>query len=131
MVDYTSDVHSLYLNGSGYLSPKLRVAGTLAYNASKAEMDQVIMPDVTDRLVNGAGDPELTHQDFGFEELDQYSNLDYQLISLTLGFELLFSPGVTYTLDGTYADLTDDAGYVYGVESGSFSQLRTGLRFDF
>ena len=48
-----------------------------------------------------------------------------------LGTELTVSPGVTLTADGEYAELTDDAGWVYGLESGSLFMIRTGVRLDF
>jgi hypothetical protein len=62
--------------------------------------------------------------------MDTYSDLDYSLIRLSLGFEYRLSPSVVLTADGDYADLSDNAAYVYGDESGSIFMIRSGIRFD-
>lgn len=100
--------------------------GTLSYVASTAALDVVEMPDVTEQLQE-----DLTHQDFTFLEMDSYSDLDYKLLKLSLGLELRLSQSVVWTADTDFADLTDDAAYVYGNESGSIFLIRSGFRFDF
>jgi hypothetical protein len=126
MADYTTKAQNLYLNVTGNPTERLLLHGSLVYNKSTAEYDRVLMPDVSARL-----DGALSHQDFTFDEMHTYSNLDYTIIQATLGFEYKIAAGVTYTIDGEYADLSDDAGYVFGIESGSLSMIRTGLRFAF
>jgi hypothetical protein len=126
MADYKTKAQNIYLNIAGSPAEKLRVRSTLVYNVSIGEYDQVIMPDVTDRL-NG----DLSHQDFTFDEMHEYSNLDYNLLQVSAGFDYKLSPQVTFTLDGEYADFTDDAGWVYGIESGSLFEIRSGFRVDF
>ena len=126
MADYETKAQNVYLTVAGTPASKLRVTSTLVYNKSTAEYDRVVMPDVSDRL-NGA----LSHQDFEFDEMHEYSNLDYSLIRISLGFSYLLADNVTLTADGQYADLTDDAGYVYGDESGKFFMIRSGVGFTF
>ncbi len=126
MADYETKGTNVYLSVSGAPTEKLRVTSTLVYNKSTGEYDPVVMPDVTARL---AGD--LTHQDFTFDHMHEYSNLDYSLMQLSLGGEYLVAKGVTFTVNGDYADLSDDAGYVYGDESGSLFMVRSGFRLDF
>jgi len=126
MSDYKSDVHNIYVNATFLPMEKFRMTTTVSYNMSKAELDEVIMPDITDRL-----DGDLVHQDFSFNEMHEYSNLEYNIIRLSASMEYLLSAGVTLTADVDYADLTDDQGYVYGDESGSMFIIRTGVRFEF
>lgn len=126
MTDYTTDAHTVYLSANFIPTSKARFHGTLSYVASTAALDVVEMPDVTEQLQG-----DLTHQDFTFLEMDSYSDLDYKLLQLSLGLEVKLSQGLTWTADTDYADLTDDAAYVYGNESGSIFMIRSGFRFDF
>ena len=73
----------------------------------------------------------LVDQDFTFDHMHEYSNLDYSMMQISFGLSYKLTDGLTFTADGEYADLTDDAGYVYGIESGSLFMVRSGLRFDF
>nr|MBN2277368.1 hypothetical protein [candidate division Zixibacteria bacterium] len=131
MVDYKTNSLNLYLNSSYTYSPRLQLFATLTFSQSKAELDQVIMPSITERLYNDfIGGTDLTHQDFSFDEMHEYSNLDYRLLGLSLGLEYEISAGLTWTADGQYYDLIDDQGYVYGDESGSLFIIRTGFNYD-
>jgi len=132
MVDYKTNVNSLYFNGSFQATPKLRINGALTFNKTKAEYDQVLMPNVEDRLVDGAGAPgQLELQDFDFSQMDTYSNLEYQLLRFAAGFEYRIAPDIIITVDGEYADLDDKAGYVYGIESGKYFMIRSGIGVEF
>ena len=131
MSDYKTNAHNLYLTGSFQLTPKVRLFGNVNYNISDAQYDQVIMPDVEDRLINAAGDPELHHLDFTFEDMDEYSNLKYQILSLHSGIDYQVSPKVKVTVDGDFVSLNDDAGYVYGIETGQFLMIRAGVGYGF
>ena len=126
MADYTTDAQTLYTSITGTPIDKLRLTANVMYNMATAEYDPVIMPDVSDRL-----DGNLTHQDFTFDEMHEYSNLDYNLLQLTGEVGYLISPDVTFTVGVDYADLSDDTGWVYGDESGSIVIVRSGFRVDF
>ena len=89
------------------------------------------MPDVTDRLIDGQGLPALTHQDFTFDEMHEYSDLDYKMIRFGGGIEYKVLSDLTFTAQAEYADLTDETGWVYGNETGSWLLLRSGIRFEF
>ena len=126
MADYETKSQNLYLTSSYIYSPKLKFHGTVGYNKSTAEMEQVTFPDMTTEVDNA-----LHHSDFTFEHMHDYSNLDYELINFSLGLEYMLSKDVVWTADGEYADLKDNEGYVYGIESGSMYMIRTGIRFVF
>ncbi len=123
--DYTSEVHHVYLSSSFVPSERVRFYGTVSFTKSEAALDVVTMPDVTDAL-NG----DLTHQDFTFPEMHEYSDLKYQLIKVDLGVSVRLNPRITWTADAQYGDLTDDAPYVYGNETGSLTMIRTGVKFE-
>jgi hypothetical protein len=132
MVDYKTKAHSVYANANFLPSPKLNLFTTLSYHLSTAEYDPVDLGDVAAKL-----DGDLTNLDYNFEHMHEYSNRDYGIFRIAAGGEYLIAPQVTFTLDGEYADLTDNSGdesvdpyYVYGDESGSWYQVRFGLRFD-
>lgn len=126
MVDYTTNTGNLFMMASFIPMYKLRLSGTLAYNKSTTELDKVVMPDISDRL-----DGNLEHQDYSFDQMHEYSNLDYELWTISIGAQFDVSPGVQLTADAEYADLNDALGYVYGNESGSMFFIRTGVRFSF
>ncbi len=69
----------------------------------------------------------LPHHDLDFSEVNEYSHLNYGYLQLDFGLEFQAAPRVTLTADGEYADLSDKTGYVYGVESGSYFMVRTGV----
>ena len=131
MVDYKTEAHNIYLTTHIMPMPKLRILGTVNMNMATAALDEVVMPDVSDRVVTLDGGTDLTHSDLGFEDMHDYSNLDYTLMRFALGLEYSLTSTTTFTVDGEYADLTDDEGYVYGVESGSYYVIRTGFRVNF
>lgn len=126
MVDYTTNTSNVFMTASFLPMYKLHLTGTLAYNKSTTVLDKVVMPNISDRL-----DGNLEHQDFTFDEMDDYSNLDYELWTLSLGAQFDVSPGVQITADAEYAHLNDALGYVYGNETGSMFFMRTGVRFSF
>ncbi len=131
MADYETNAHTVYFNGSYQATPKLMLNGLVTYNMSEGGLEEVVMPDVSDRLVNGAGAPELIHQDFTFTEMHDYSNLDYEILRLSAGLEYQLTPMITLTVDGDFADLKDNQSYVYGDESGSYYMIRSGVWLNF
>ncbi len=134
MADYTTNSHTLYLSSSFQATEKLLVNGTFTYNMSDGGLDEVMMDTAATNAriadLNG-GTPALTHQNFAFTEMHQYSDLDYEMFQIAGGVEYRITPRVTLTADGMYADLADNAPYVYGDESGNFYVIRTGVRFGF
>ncbi len=84
------------------------------------------MPAVPQEVTNN-----IAAADYDFSSINQYSDLDYTQFSVSVGAEYVLSPKVSLTADVVYSDLTDDKGYVYGVETGSFYVVRTGVKIGF
>ena len=96
------------------------------YVDSKGSMKMGEMPQVPQEVTDN-----IAAADYDFSAIDEYSDLAYAQFDVSVGAEYELSPRVTLTADATYIDLTDDEGYVYGIESGSFYILRTGVRIGF
>jgi len=126
MADYKNTSHNMYFTAGFAATDRLHLHGTVNMNMSTSEYDAVEMPDVTDRL-----EGDLTHSDLSFDTMPSYSNLEYTILNVQGGFEYLVSSGVTFTAEGVYVDMTDDGGWVYGLETGNFFTLLTGVRIDF
>jgi len=76
-------------------------------------------------------DGEMDNADLDYSMIDQYSDLDYQMIELTYGVN--FRVGRRSQLYGsiTYLDLIDNQPYVYGDLDGSLTILSTGMSVGF
>lgn len=132
MADYRSNTFNLYLTASYKPTQAISLTGSMDYNISRGELDQVIMPDVTDRLWNDEkGETDLQHQDFTFDQMHELANLDYQMLNLHLGISYLIRTNLYLTLDGEYVNFKDKEGYVFGDESGSLLMVRTGIKYSF
>jgi len=127
MTDYTAQAHNLYLTGSFMATPKMTFTGSVNYNLSKGEFDEVDMSYVREALTEDT----LPHQNFDFSEVNAYSSIEYGILELGLGMEYRLAPRFTLSANAQYADLNDETGYVYGIESGSYFFVSGGVRIDF
>lgn len=128
MAEYTSKSHSVYLNLAIAATSKLNFNSVLMFNKSMGELEEIAFPDVRNDILEA---DELVDQDFTFEEMPSYSDLDYSMIQFGFGLDYRLSPGVSYYGGIDYAKLTDDKGYVYGVESGDYFLIRSGISYEF
>ena len=126
MADYTSESSNFYFNASVRPTNKLTLTGSVLYNLSKAEQDEVIMPEVTAEV-----EADLDDQNFTFENMHTYSDLEYKYLQLGLGFEYMFQKGLTFTTDFNYVDLKDEKGWVFGDQSGSLIMIHSGVSVQF
>ena len=129
MVDYENKVHNLYLSASFRPSEKMSLHGKVNYNKAEASMDQINMvtgQELLDRLHG-----ELVDMDYDFTGANAYSDFDYKYMTFSGGVKYKLTPTLTYTVDGSYTDLTDDQGYVFGVESGAYFMVRSGFYLSF
>jgi predicted porin len=96
------------------------------YVDSKGTLKTGEMPPVLQEVTDN-----IAAADYDFSSINQYSDLAYAQFDVSVGAEYALSSRVSLTADATYIDLTDDQGYVYGIESGSFYVVRTGVRIGF
>ena len=94
-----------------------------SYIDSKGKMDVGSMPEVPQEVTDN-----IAAADYDFSSIDTYSDLAYTLYNVSIGAEYVLSPKVSLTADVVYYDLTDDTGYVYGIETGSLYMVRSGVR---
>ena len=60
-----------------------------------------------------------------------YSRLDYGITDVSLGAEYALTSAVDLTVKYQFADLGDDAAYVYGNEDGTFHSVLSYVTFKF
>lgn len=126
MADYETKAHNVDFSFSFIPTAKVKLFGRVNYSMSEAASEQVVMSDA-ELLLEG----ELHDQDFTFENMHTYNDLDYDMLQIDAGVKYKLQPNLALTVDGTYADLTDNAGYIFGIESGSYFMVRSGLMFTF
>lgn len=121
--EYKNDAVSLSAALIFLPTAKLNLNLSGNYLGAKGSLDMGPMPQVLSEVTDN-----IAAADYDFSHIGQYSDLDYAQVQLTLGAEYMLSGRVWLTGDASYLDLTDDQGYVYGVESGSMFVVRTGVR---
>lgn len=126
MADYEVKAHNIDFSFNFIPTEKVKLFGRVNYSMSEAASEQVVMSDA-ELLLEG----ELGDQSFTFENMHTYNDLDYDMLQFDAGVKYKLQPNLTLTVDGTYADLTDNAGYIFGIESGSYFMVRSGLMFTF
>jgi hypothetical protein len=124
--DYETTTHTVTISANAHPTPKLSLFGMLSYNSSKAELNEVRMPNATAEVEAGLPEMDLT-----YEEMHTYSDLDFKYYRVGAG--LKYSPAPAWSLTGEvdYASLTDDAPYVYGDETGSIMIVKLGIGTSF
>jgi len=88
-----------------------------------AELDPVIMPEVSEDILE-----RIEAADYDYSGIYEYSNFDYDQFDVTLGGSYQINPRLRFDAGVTYYDLTDNQGYVYGVETGSLWIVRAGVQ---
>ncbi len=73
----------------------------------------------------------IEHLDYTFDDMHNYSDLNYLLIQVSAGVTYTFENGIQWMVEGIYHDLDDRTGYVFGDESGSILVIRSGVQIDF
>ena len=130
MTDYESKVHNLYASLNYSATAKLNLHGMVNWNKAEASLQEVNMPDTAAISVLTGGEL-VEDMNYDFTQMNTYSDFDYTLLKFSGGLTYALSPTLIFTLDGEYADLTDDQGYVFGNESGSYYMIRSGFKLKF
>lgn len=116
-------MHNLHASLTFRATKALDLSLGSSYTQSKAYFDAIEMPTPPDIAID-----EIEASDYDYSTIQNYSNLSYGFITASVGASYAFSPRVAFTIDFDYYDMTDDEGYVYGIESGTLYILRTGFR---
>ncbi|MEW6015260.1 MAG: hypothetical protein AB1690_08045 [Candidatus Zixiibacteriota bacterium] len=98
---------------------------TGGYVKSEAYFDKIVMPEVPEV------EAEIAPGYYSFDMIDEYSDLAYSQLELEFGGTLRVAEQMTLNGKVSYIDLSDDEGYVYGVESGSLTVVRTWINIRF
>ncbi len=124
--DYKNDAVSLSAALMFLPTAKLNLSLSGNYYDAKGSLEMGPMPQVPSEVTDN-----IAAADYDFSYIGRYSDLDYAQVQLTLGAEYAVSSRVSLTGEASYVDLTDNQGYVYGIESGSFYVVRTGVKIGF
>ena len=133
MADHETEAHSLYFTASFMPTDKVTLTGTATYNMSESSYEAVHFDEeeISERIEDLRGSTDLTTMDYDFSAMESIASFDYSIMRLGLGAEVEVTPRVTLNFNGDYADLTDNTGYVYGDETGSYFMIRGGARIAF
>ncbi len=122
MTDYNNTAQII----SGGISFHPRSALTVNLNGnftiSTAEFDPVEMPEVSAEILES-----IESGNYDYSGIYEYSNLDYKQLNIALSGSYQISPRMSFDAGINYYDLTDNEGYVYGIESGSLFVVRAGV----
>ena len=124
--DYRSKAHYLSLNLNFAATEKLNLLFTGGYVKSEASFDKIIMPEVPEEV-----EAEIAPGYYSYDMIDEYSDLSYSQLELEFGGEYRLAERTSLNARISYIDLNDDEGYVYGIESGSMTVVRTWINFGF
>jgi hypothetical protein len=125
ITDYSSDAHVASLGFTFQPAPQWRFHAQGNVLKTTAEFDPPEMPEVSEEAHEA-----IESGNWDYTGIVAYSNLDFEQFDLTAGGTYQLSPRVRLQLEATYRDLTDNAGYVYGIESGSLWIVRGGVGID-
>ena len=74
----------------------------------------------------------LAHHDFeGYSEINEYSDLDYNIYELGLNLTYLISDDLSLVAEATYNKFQDYQPYVYGDTTGNWFYGKLGVRYIF
>ena len=93
---------------------------------SQGSMDIIRASEVPDVVYDS-----ISAADYNYNLINQYSDLAYSQFNISLGTEYILSDKISWVFDVEYYDLSDDKGYVYGIETGSLYVIRSGLKIGF
>jgi hypothetical protein len=113
------------VNGTLAATEKLMLRAEGVVTLAKASFDSFQMPAVsyTDETAPRAWDND-------FSQVDQYSDLDYTQLDLSLGASYRLAPRTQVFAGMTYQDFVDDEPYVYGDLDGRLLIYNAGLKLD-
>lgn len=124
--EYENKAFTLSANILFLATPKLNLTLGGSFIDSKGSMDITDMTEVPDEVYEN-----VASADYDYTPIIEYSNLAYTQYQFSFGGEYKITEKVSFTADAIYYDLTDDEGYVYGIETGSLYIIKAGFRIGF
>jgi hypothetical protein len=123
--DYKTTTHILTAGMNAHVNQHVDLFGQVNYSKSESAFDPI-------NMISNSNEAEaLEHiesADYDYSTINMYSDLDYNFMNFRVGAIYKLTETVAFTADFDYYDLTDNLGYVYGNESGSFYVIRTGFK---
>ena len=128
MTEYNTDVHTLSMAADYAATENLNLNGSLMFNDASADWTELslTMPEYVDDAV------VLNLYTFeGVNVMQNYSDLSYQQLELTLGGTYYFTPALYTTASATFDKFIDDDPYVYGDQDGTAYRGYLGMGYNF
>lgn len=122
--DYTSEAHVASAGLTFQATPQLLLHAQGNYFTTTASFDAPVLPEVTEEAHEA-----IEAGDWDYTGMAEYSDLDFEQFDVTFGGNYQLTPRTRIELNMTYRDLTDNAGYVYGYESGTLWIVHGGVGF--
>ncbi len=136
-----TDVNTFMASLNWKVNSKFSVNFGVAYSMADMEMDDVSFPselfdtDATTLPAPTTGDPAGTwagaYNPANMNKMDNYSDLEYDIIDVNLGASYAISDKIGVTVSYIYEDVDNDESYVYGDEEGTYQSLMTYLTVKF
>lgn len=134
-VDYEVDNHVFYLSVDFTPMDNLRLYGDLIYNYSEADVDAPHFGgDLYPNYYPTSADPysyPAAYFDSDFSDSDDWSELDYEQLSASVGFEWKFWKNLSVQTTFTYRWFDDDEEYLGEDLDGEAYILNVGLTWKF
>jgi len=128
------DVNTYMLQVNWKPLKKLALSANFAYSEASSEMSGVNFasaPHTDGDRLDVVGKWEGTYDVANTNNLESYSKLDYGITDIAVGAEYALTPAMALTVKYQFADIGDDAAYVYGNEDGTFHSVLSHVTFKF
>ena len=122
--DYSSEAHVVSAGLTFQATPQLLLNAQGNYYKTTADFDPPDMPGVTEEAYEA-----IEGGLWDYTGIPAFSDLDFNQFDVTCGGKYQLNPRTHIALNLTYRDLTDNAGYVYGYESGKLWIVHGGVGF--
>ena len=122
LVDYTTEITSVYLNADLHPTEKCMLALGGTYTMSNGSFGTVEMelPEET-----------VEHADYDYTTVNEYSDLEYSQFEVYAKGSREITDNASLYLGVGYFGLTDDQPYVYGDQTGSAIYVTSGVYAEF
>ena len=100
------------------------------YSMNKGDFEPVRMPEPPASVADSI-DQNIEAANYDYSMIHTYSDMSYKLLRASVNASYSIGKNIQWSGELTYLKFTDDTGYVFGNETGSFYVLRSGLAYNF